>query len=344
MRGPSYVLFVALLYRLAGHGPLVPLVAQAVLDSISCLVVFLITRRVFGRVGIAFTAAAIYALYPPIIQQSGWLLSEVFVNFLILGAVAMFLKYTATGRPRALILSALAVGVCALTKPHMAPLPVVFAIAALPQAGWRRAGRDLAIQLTLVALVLSPWIVRNAVVLHSFVPGVSLGGVTFWGGTGPANGRTLGGTGGPLTPPHVKTAIAGMSEVERDRWLYQEGVRVIQGNPGRYSLLLVRKALRLWFNLGFDDPPSKASLAFALFGLAAMTLAVAGTWLMRPDPVATRLAVILVIYFTLVHVSFFAVGRYALPVYAYLFCFTAAGIVALGARMVRPRLEDETSA
>ena len=280
----------------------------------------------------------------PIIQYSGWLLTETFVSFLILGAVAAFLKYTATGHPGALILSAFAVGVCALTKPHMAPLPVLFAIAVLPRVGWRRTGRDLAIQLALVALVLSPWIVRNAVVLHAFVPGVSRGGVTFWGGTGPADGRPIGGLGERLVPPHVRAAVAGMSEVERDRWLYREGVRVIQSDPGRYARLLVRKVFQLWLNLGFDDPPSKASLAFALFSLVAVALAAAGMWLMRPDPVAARLAVILVVYFTVVHLAFFTLGRYALPAYSYLFCFTAAGVFALRARLVRHRGEAETSA
>ena len=40
-------------------------------------------------------------------------------------------------------------------------------------------------------LTIAPWTVRNYLVFHRFVPVASHGGQTLWGGTGPADGKTL---------------------------------------------------------------------------------------------------------------------------------------------------------
>jgi hypothetical protein len=160
--------------------------------------------------------------------------------------------------------------------------------------------------------------------------------MTFWGGTGPDHGRTLGGPSDPGTPPHVRTAIAGLSEVQRDRWFYGEGVRVIRSAPGRYLRLLAKKCVRLWFNLWFDDPPSRASIALAVANLLAWLAAAVGMRASPADRAASRLLFGLVGFFTVIHVVFFAVVRYALPVYAYLLPFTASGLVAAAGAVRAP--------
>src|SRR5262245_29456494 len=67
-RGPSYVLWVAMGYALAGRGLLVPLLAQGVLDGLVCVLAYRLARRWFGCEKTALAAAALYAVYPPFIQ------------------------------------------------------------------------------------------------------------------------------------------------------------------------------------------------------------------------------------------------------------------------------------
>ena len=344
-RGPSYVLLVALLFTLFGHGPWALFLVQALLDAASVLLVFRIGRLVFGRADAALAGAALYAIYPPFVLETGLMLSETLVNALVLAAIAAWLEAEHHGEARgrglaATVLSGLAVGLAALSKPILAPLAGLFFLAGWSPARPLRGFGRLGLQVCVVSLVLAPWIARNAGTFHAFVPGVSLGGVTFWGGTGPAGGHVIGGLDDPKTPPGTLAAVRGMDEIARDRWFYAEGRRVIAAHPGRYAVLLLKKIPRLWLNLGHDAPPSRASLLLAAFNLLAIGVAVRAARTLNPDPAAGRLLLLLALYFTAIHLAFFAVVRYAFPVYAYLFAFTGAGALGIlrrGRRSPRPR-------
>jgi 4-amino-4-deoxy-L-arabinose transferase-like glycosyltransferase len=339
-RGPTYVLLVAAVYALAGHRPAGVYLVQVALDALACLLVYKIGRRACGREAIAVLAAFLYAIYPPFIISTGAILTETLVTMLVLAAILGYVTWTQEQKWPALIASALSIGMLGLSKPNLAPLPIVFALCASPAIAWGVRLRALVLQLAIVAIVFAPWVVRNAIAFHTLIPGVSIGGVTFWGGTGPDHGRTLGSPSDPGTPAHVTTAIAGLSEIQADRWFYAEGIRVIRSDPGRYARLLAKKCVRLWLNLWFDDPPSRASIALALANVLAWMAAVFGLRSFTVDRSAARLLFGLVIYFTVIHALFFAVVRYALPVYAYALPFTAAGLIAAGragARGVQPR-------
>jgi hypothetical protein len=103
----------------------------------------------------------------------------------------------------------------------------------------------------------------------------------------------------------------------------------VRENPEGYARLSVRKVARLWFNVGFDEGrPSRASLFVAGFNLVVIVLALIGAR-GAVDPVAPRLLAFGAIYWTLIHIPFFTNVRYAVPFYALIFAFTAAGVVRL---------------
>ncbi len=336
IRGPGYVLPLAFVYRVAGHRPDAMRMLQAVLDTLCAWLVWRIGRRLFGDPWLALGGAAVYALYPPFILDAGQVVTEGVTNLTVLAGLDFGLGWALGGPALLLPASGVMIGLCALAKPQLAPVAVLVVLAARPSLLRRDFWTAALLQVAVVSAVLAPWIVRNAVVFHAFVPGVTLGGVTFWGGTGPADGRTLGGLDDPRVPVHVRRAVAGLSERERDRWLYAEGARVIRQAPGRWAGLLGRKLVRLWFNLLYDDPPSRASLALAGLNLAVLLLAALAIVRLRPPPVATRLLAWLVAWFSVVHVAFFAVVRYAMPCYAYIACFAGAALVAFWLRSAGP--------
>jgi 4-amino-4-deoxy-L-arabinose transferase-like glycosyltransferase len=328
-RGPAYVLILTAFYRFAGHQKLPILLLQALLDTLSVWTVWRIGRRIFSHPLLALGGALIYAVYPPFIIQSGLVMTETLVNLLVLLGIDFGLGWALGGRRGDLPASGAAIGLAALSKPQLAPIAVLIVLAVRPQ--WRSRGFWLAaaLQVAIVTAVLSPWIVRNAFVFHAFVPGVTMGGVTFWGGTGPADGQVIGGLGDSRVPAHVRAAISGMSERERDSWLYAEGMRVIRRSPPRFAGLMLKKFVRLWFNLLHDDAPSRASLMVAGFNLTGLSLGAWAAWRLGPPAAAVRLLVLLFVFFSIVHMLFFSVIRYALPCYAYIFSFAGAGAVAL---------------
>jgi len=336
-RGPSYVLWMAALYRLAGRRLIPPLVANCVLDVLACWLAYRIARRVFGTERAGLGAASLYAVYPPFILFTGMLLPEAFTNLTLMGAVAAFFAYVERPRTRDLVVTGASLGLCALNKPQVAPVGLILSLAALPALGWRMALRSAGVVTLVVALVMTPWLVRNARVFHEFVPGVTTGGLAFWGGTAPFEGRTVGGLGNAWVPESFRRSMARLGEVEQSRWLMRDAFRVIASDPWRYARLTFRKFFQLWLNLGYDDPPSRASYALAAFNLAMGALAVLAVRRLRPSAVAVRVMIGLGVFWTLVNVAVCTQVRYALPYYALLFCFSGAGIEPLAAWAARSR-------
>ncbi len=329
-RGPGYVLLLAALYKIGGHHKLPMLLFQALLDTACIVLVWRIGRRLFPHPWLAMGGAVLYALYPPFILDAGSLLTEAYINFMVLLGVDFGLAWALEGSGRARIASGLAIGACALTKPQLGPIAVLIAISGCPDPRSRRFWTASILQVALVAAVLSPWIVRNAVVFHRFLPGVTQGGVTFWGGTGPDHGHVIGGLGEPGVPPHVLAALRGKNELEADRYLYAEGVRVIRSDPARFVRLMLKKLVRLWFNLWHDRPPSRGSVLLALFNLAMMGFAGVALATLRPPAASVRLLGWMILYFSLLHMVFYSNVRYAMPCFAYLFVFAGAALVSVG--------------
>jgi len=325
-RGPSYVLFVAFVYRVAGHNKLFPMLAQVMLEVISCLLVVRICRQLFRRTDVGLIAASIYAVYPPFILISSALLTESLINLLLLAAISGFLDYADYGKRWALYAGAVAIGIAALSKPILAPLPIVFFLSTCRGMPLRQSLKGLAAQLVLIALVMSPWIIRNFVTFHAFIPGVTQGGITFWRATQEADR----GTDGSL-PPAARQAIDRLSEPQREKWYYREGMRKIREDPKPQVALALKRIGQLWFNLLYRDPPSKESMALAGFNFACLVLSAIAVVVYRPKRGAVLL--LLLLQFTILQMPFAVTFRHAQSAYAFIFCFTAAGLVALGERL-----------
>jgi len=183
-----------------------------------------------------------------------------------------------------------------------------------------------------MALVMSPWIVRNARVFHAFIPGVSSAGRDLWQGSGYYDGHTIGGLDSPRVSDSLRAALFRMSEVDRSRWGARETWRVIVAHPARYAWLSLRKCFQVWLNLGFDARPSRASVAIATLNLLLFGLAVIGARRGGADPWSTRFIAWLAAFWTVVHVPFSPQVRYSYPFFGLLVIFSAAGLVTLAMR------------
>jgi 4-amino-4-deoxy-L-arabinose transferase-like glycosyltransferase len=180
IRGPGYPYLLGGVYALSGNSRTAGRLAGALLGALSVLLLYLIAKRIWGR-RVGIVAAAMAAVFPPLVLLSRDLLSESLFIPLELGALLCVLNFRRSGGALrwAAAAGALA-GVAALTRNP----GVVLLVAALLGV-WivreRFTARSLlapALVLLCFALVLAPWITRNAAEFGKFIPLTTSTGIT----------------------------------------------------------------------------------------------------------------------------------------------------------------------
>jgi 4-amino-4-deoxy-L-arabinose transferase-like glycosyltransferase len=164
LRTPVYPLFISGAYQIFGIRPWVVLILQSLLDSFSCILLFL-TAGMFFQERAAFWSGLFYAVDPHLVFYTSNFYSEtVFVFFLVLGMlfVGSWIK-SDFSKTTSLIASASCFGVSALTRPVAAYLPFLFALFAVIvfHKSLGRALRFIAVFSLVFLTVLTPWFVRN---------------------------------------------------------------------------------------------------------------------------------------------------------------------------------------
>ena len=190
----GYPAVLAVLFWLVQHSPVPDDLAMAatllnvVLGTASVALVYVIARHAFGvRTGLV--AAAIMAVFPnPIFYVATLQLETVFI-FLTLVAVSILVTHDwRTGPPShaRLLLFGCALGVSAAVRPFSLPILIALAAAAATTGvGWRGVVRTTLLPAVAATAVLTPWAIRNLVVMDAFIPFSSNGGDTLCMDRGP---------------------------------------------------------------------------------------------------------------------------------------------------------------
>jgi len=251
-RAPAYPLFLTMI----GAGTLAPptssptrvKVAQSVVGALVVWLIGVIAMRAAGaRAGV--TAAAIAAIYPPLVWIGAYVLSETLYSALALGTVLLLdiavaradTQGNARGGAAAALVAGLLAGIAILVRPVM--------LFFLPFAAvwlWRRRRASLALALIVTSAVLvAPWTARNYRVYGRFVLVASEGGVTFWTGNHPL----ARGEGDLAANPAIKEAEVafraahpGLTPEALEPIYYRDAWRSIAARPGWWLGLVARKA------------------------------------------------------------------------------------------------------
>jgi 4-amino-4-deoxy-L-arabinose transferase-like glycosyltransferase len=177
LRPPAFPLALAALYKLVGTGDPARrweagLLLQAVLGAVSVALLYLIARRLWSR-GIALACGLVAALWPPLVMVGTSLMAEPLFIALELAAVLAALHHRDSPcRWRWAIAAGVLCGLASLARSN--GVVVVVALLFLVWTGRPRLTRAaLRAPLALLAatiLTIAPWTIRNALVLHHFVP------------------------------------------------------------------------------------------------------------------------------------------------------------------------------
>ena len=324
-RAPGYPFFLAVIGagspdREAAHRRVK--IAQAIVGAAGVWVLGLIASRAAGpRAGV--TAAAIAAVYPPLVWICAYVLSEALYSAVALLTVLLLnLAIDRAGEARrsraghGLTVSAgIAAGVAILVRPTML---FFLPLAALWLVMHRRTA--LAAILTVTAcIVVTPWTVRNYQVHDRFVLVASEGGVTFWTGNHPL----ARGEGDLAANPEIKRAeIAfrnahpGLTAEQLEPLFYRDALRYIAAHPGWWLMLVAKKAFYTLVPIGpsYTLHSTRYLVASVASYLLLLPFAVAGVrrWVhSRPRPEALFLLAASAVIAGLV---FFPQERFRIPV------------------------------
>lgn len=282
-RPPGYPLFLALVYRLAGISGRLPAVrlVQAILGTLTPLMLFLIGQRLGLRSRASFIAGMLVALYPFFwFLPAGLATENLFIPLWLL-SLLLLLDHSKSGRPGLAVLTGLVLGAATLTRGVMA--------AFVPIAAWwlfRTAARPRWALLAFSAayfLVTAPWAVRNTIVLGrpAFVDG-SLSYNLFLG-------YHPGGDGG-FDMKQAVIPLQFLDDSQRDRWTKEQALGFIAQDPLQVPARFVHRWGYFW---GFEDRELIYFYSNGFFGpLPEPALILAYTLLVLPFPIVLLSAVV----------------------------------------------------
>lgn len=326
-RAPGYPAFLALLRPPDGatETPATVKVAQSVAGAVAVLLIATITRRAAGPRAAAI-AAWLTAVHPPFVWIPSYVLSEALYLPLILGCVALLCRAETISRA---LLAGAACGIAVLVRPGT----LIF----LPLAAvWlaRRAALPRALLFALaVGVVVLPWTIRNMRTHGQLVLVASEGGVTFWTGNHPL----ARGEGDLAANPEIKRAELefrqahpGLTAEQLEPLYYSDALHTIRQNPGRWMVLLVKKAVYTLVPIGpsYTLHSTRYQLASVAPYAMLVPLTIAGIILLARHGRPPEYLYLLAVSVVLTSLIFFPQERFRIPVIDPFVLVTAAA--ALG--------------
>lgn len=166
-KAPGYPAWVGLWYALLGHHPLAVRVVQIPLGAVTIALTWLLARRLFG-VRLALVAAFVVAVYPLAWQFEEMLYPESLATPLTLAL--LILIFTGPLTRRRAMLFGLTLAIALYVRPTSEFVVLGALVTWCVRAGWRRGLSLTLISVVTAAVVIAPWTIRNAIVMHGFVP------------------------------------------------------------------------------------------------------------------------------------------------------------------------------
>jgi len=337
-RAPGYPLYLAAVGatdRDYGSSPTRVKVAQSIVGAAAVWLIGLIAWRAMGPRAGAF-AAGIAAVYPPLVWMCAYVLSETLYSLLALAAahvldIAMDRARVHRAGGAGALAAGLVAGCATLTRPVMLfflPLALLWIVRR------RRAALAVAFLAGALAVVL-PWTARNYRVYGRFVLVASEGGVTFWTGNHPL----ARGDGDLAANPDLKRAELdfrrahpGLSAEQLEPLYYRDALRSIAANPGRWLLLLAKKAFYTVVPIGpsYTLHSMKYLVASVASYLLLLPFAIAGLGRVWRSPRRPIALILLAASVLIAGLLFFPQERFRIPVLDPTMIVCAASLAARG--------------
>jgi 4-amino-4-deoxy-L-arabinose transferase-like glycosyltransferase len=337
----GYTLLLAGVYSVLGHNLQAVHLLQAVLGSLTCVLVFLIAYRSFDKdKHLSLVAGLLACCFPPFIEYTGRLLTETLATFALALFVYLFVAATRADRNQLFILSGLAFGLAVVSRDLFFYF-LVFILAILVVTFWRNKGqviRFTVLFLLGVILICYPLLARNALV---FSPGRAFGTMVRLSfpqilvlaadqNTAPAESKVAEDNpekGQETGPVGTKDALpTEASSVKND--LIRGWVRYLWGYVERWSSKIDEfwYSAANWRDAAIFGIPLKYLLVFRRL---IVFMAMLGFIVSLPRWKEHSLLYSLIVYPSVVHAIFLPFPRYTIPWMPYVCIFAVRGIATI---------------
>jgi 4-amino-4-deoxy-L-arabinose transferase-like glycosyltransferase len=251
---------------------------QALLGVATVLLMGELARRVFGN-RVALLTAAVVALWPNLVFYAADAHVETVFVFLVAAALVVIVRPWPEGTVSwsRVVAFGVVLGLAVLVRPPVLMLlPVLLISWVVAGATWRRAVAQVALATLIVGVVVTPWLVRNTVVMHATVFSTGIGDAL-------CNGRHPGATGRfestkkYCTDPDRERGLSVTElEVARNRENTNKAIRFVFDHP--------LDEVSLWFRRGYyayrDDhealSPGRSDRGYPLYGSRVLDVLEAG--------------------------------------------------------------------
>jgi len=206
--------------------------------AFSAVTLYLFLRVSFLLVGElpSLIAGLIFALYPPLVFYGIEISTENLFFFLLTAIFFAFYQAEQPHTVRRVFGVGVLIGLAALCRPNglmLAPAVVLAIWLMAPTRGYA-ISRTVVVAIA-ISFTILPWTYRNYQLFHRFVLITTQGGPTFWAGAHLRldPGATLADVG---YAQH--SAFREISEPERERYYYRQGLSILDHSPRRVGQLL----------------------------------------------------------------------------------------------------------
>ncbi len=268
---------------------------------------YLLARRISPVAGAL--VAVVMAVYPLFVYTATALYPQIPALLMLL----MMLEFGLRARDRWTwaIWSGLSAGFLTITVPSFAPTLALL----LLFIGWRHK-KALAVLIVAAAVIPLLWCVRNAVVMHAFIPVSTNNGVNLLLGNNPqATGSS--GTSVDVSAYDQRAKELKLDEVQIDKFYQTEALNWIKGNPAEAAGLYVAKVAH---NFAYSDTlktegqgASDLLAALSYYPILALALLRVLLWRRFPLHRLDKLAAWTIVLNVLLLAVFFTRIRFRVP-------------------------------
>lgn len=312
-------------------------IVQAVLQVFSLLLIFYISRKLFNS-KVAIVAVIFDLFYITEIWVPNLVLTETFFKFFVLCVIYCSLYALDENKTKYYVLGAIFLGFAALFRPTIVMFPILILIMWLiKKVKFKDALKHTVIVGLVFCVVLSPWWIRNYIIFNRFIPFTLSTGNPMWQGTFINYNQKSKITDG-LDYSDYDTKNPKLSEIQRNDM-------EIALSKYRLKNLFPKQPLNFiyWYTIGKGwiqvNSPFYWKEIFGVSGNIARSyhrilciLGVIGMLLFlksRNNNILGILPITTIIYFVIVYLPFYTMGRYFYPVMPYMIIFSSYCVVGL---------------
>lgn len=357
-RPPLFPLAVGALYKVIGVHLTGARLVEAFAGAITVVLLIVVSWLLWGRT-IGLTAGVLAAVFPPQLMASTSLMSESLALPVEMAVLLAAVAFRHSGRIVYAWAAGAGLGLLVLTRPILAVLVVPVIMLLYRRRPALRALAPAGAVLLAGIMVVTPWLVRDRLTMHSWIPLTTQDGYVLSGtynATSATDPRLPGVWRVPFAVPSLHRLIAThphAGELETSALLQSAALRYLRQHPAYEATVVVQNTLRLfdlaplsetraamYADYGYGAPWGDLEI---VSGLAVLALAIAGvlTRTGRRVPSAMFVAPVLLWLSTIV---FQAVPRFRAVIDPFLIGFAAVALVSTARSFVRRRRRSTASA